>query len=92
MYATNLTKSSIGANIKGVEVNIGKRLFIYDLQSDELHSVVSVEGYSNVHNCVYGRVERGDSIGTPMQGVPGDGAVCLIPSDLEGYEVICAVG
>ena len=88
MRGTYLVKN----NIKGLEVAVGRRLFIYDLQTDELHSVVLIEGYSDAHGFIYGRVERGEAVGTPIQGIPGDGAVYLLRPDLDAFEVICAVG
>lgn len=85
-------KNNVNTNIKGLEVAVGRRLFIYDLQTDELHSVILIEGYSNAHGFIYGRVERGETAGTPISGVPGDGAVYLLRSDLDAFEVVCAVG
>ena len=84
--------SAITKPIRGLKIAIGRRLFFNQAGTNNLYSVVLIEGHSKIHNFIYGRVERGYPVGTPMQNVPGDGAVCLLPSDLKGFEVTCALG
>lgn len=79
----------ISRQIKGLEIAIGRRLFFYELGTENPYSVVLIEGYSQRYNFIYGRIEHGYPVGRPLQGNIGDGAVCLLPSHLEGFKVIC---
>lgn len=79
----------ITRQIEGLEIAIGRRLFFCELGTDNPHSVVLIEGYSQLYNFIYGRIEHGYPVGRPLQGNIGDGAVYLLPSHLEGFKVTC---
>lgn len=79
----------ITRQIEGLEIAIGRRLFFYELGADNPYSVVLIEGYSELYNFIYGRIEHGYLVGRPLQGNIGDSAVCLLPLHLEGFKVTC---
>lgn len=89
MLSKKLSQNIITLYIGGLEVAINRQLFLYEKGTENLYSIVLIEGYSEAYNYIYGRIKKGYLVGRPLQGNIGDNAVYLLSSHLEAFDVNC---